>query len=161
MGTPADSGALALSGGTATASECGPRTPKAYTCTSGEIPSGAYTKITVTGACSVPAGAKIRVVGNVNVAGGAAFDALSAPSTITVGRNVTGARGSLVGLGCEPTTYTGNSAHPCADEVDGHSTITIRGNVRATGAAAVLLNGTSIRGNLTLRGGGSYIPWSI
>lgn len=161
MGTLAASGALALAGGPATAAVCRPHPPKAYTCTGGAIPSGSYAKITVKGACSVPANARIRVLGSVHVAAGAAFDAQSAPSMITIGRNVIGARGSLVGLGCQPAAYTGNSAHPCTVDVDGHSTIAVYGNVRATGAAAVLLNGIRIHGNVTLRGGGSQIPWSI
>ncbi len=103
----------------------------------------------------------INVVGNVNVAAGAQLDAQSAPSTITVGRNVTGASGSLVGLGCQPPSYTGNSAHPCTVEPDGHSTISVNGNVTAINAATVLLNGITVKGNVTLVGGGGPIPWSI
>jgi hypothetical protein len=133
----------------------------AYTCTGGDIPSGNYASITVTGFCSVPAGAIISVVGNVNVAAGAVLDAQSAPSTITVGRNVTGAAGSLVGLGCQPPSYTGNSAHECVVDPDGHSVITVNGNVTATDAGAVLLNGITVSGNVTLTGGGGPIPWSI
>jgi hypothetical protein len=111
--------------------------------------------------CSVPAGAVIRVVGNVDVAAGAMLDAQSAPSTITVGHNVTGAAGSIVGLGCQPPSLTGNSAHECAIQPEGHSTITVNGNVTVTDAAATLLNGITVMGNVTLSGGGSDIPWSI
>lgn len=160
LGALAATGALALAGGPASAS-CGPRGPQVYKCTGGDIPSGTYAKIKVTGACSVAAGAKIRVLGSVHVAEGAQFDAQSAPAVITIGRNVTGDRGSLIGLGCQPMSLTGNSAHPCTVQPEGHSTITVRGNVRATDAAAVLLNGTRIRGDVTLRGGGSEIPWAI
>jgi hypothetical protein len=135
--------------------------PKGYTCTDGEIPSGDYTSITVTGACTVPAGAVINVFGSVNVRAGAQLDAQSAPSTITVGRNVTAAGGSFLGLGCQPPSLTGNSAHECVVEPGGHSTITVNGNVTATDAATVLLNGITVKGNVTLIGGGSAIPWSI
>src|SRR5438034_312509 len=76
----------------------------AYTCTGGEIPSGNYASITVTGACAVGTGAVINVVGNINVATGAVLDGQSAPSTITVGHNVTAASGSLLMLGCQPLT---------------------------------------------------------
>ena len=93
----------------------------AYTCSGGEVPSGTYASLTVTGMCSVAPDAVISVVGNVNVAAGAMFDAQSAPSTITVGRNVTGAAGSLVGLGCQPPSLTGNSAHECSLDPEGHS----------------------------------------
>lgn len=163
LGVLAGAGALALSGGPAmaAASSAG-TTPAAYTCAGGEIPSGTYSSLTVTGPCSVPADAVIHVVGNVNIAAGAMLDAQSAPSTITVGRNVTAGAGSFLGLGCQPTSYTGNSAHPCTVEPEGHSTITVKGNITATDAAVVLLNGITVNGNVTLSGGGSEeIPWSI
>lgn len=139
----------------------GSSTAPAYTCTGGDIPSGNYASITVTGFCGVPADAVITVVGNLNVGAGAMLDAQSAPSTITVGHNVTAAAGSLVGLGCQPPSYTGNSAHECAIDPDGHSTITVNGNVTATDAGAVLLNGITVDGNVTLTRGGGPIPWSI
>ena len=161
LGVLAVAGALALSGVPAMADGSGTRTPKAYTCTGGEVPSGNYASITVTGACDVPADAVISVVGSVYVAAGAVLDAQRAPSTITVGRNVTGARGSFVGLGCQPPSYTGNSAHECTVEPTGHSTITVNGNVTTWDAATVLLNGITVKRNVTLVGGGSQIPWSI
>ena len=140
----------------------------AYTCTGGEfpfdmvhIPSGTYASITVAGECDVVPGTEISIVGNLNVLAGAVFDAQSAPSTITVGRNVTAAAGSLIGLGCQPDV-PGKSGHPCLEPyADGHSTITVNGNVTATGANTVLLNGITVKGNVTLTGGGGDIPWSV
>lgn len=158
LGSLAIAAALALPTGSALAAGPG---PASYTCAGGDIPSGTYASITVTGFCSVPADAVISVVGNVTVAAGAMLDAQSAPSTITVGRNVTAAAGSLLGLGCQPPSYTGNSGHECVVEPAGHSTITVHGNVTATDAAAVLLNGITVDSNVTLSGGGSAIPWSI
>ena len=107
LGTIAIAGALALSAGPAVATAAAAPAATAYTCTGGDIPSGTYAKITVTGHCEVPADAVISVVGNVDVAAGAVLDAQSAPSTITVGRNVTAAADSLLGLGCQPPSYTG------------------------------------------------------
>lgn len=159
LGTLAVAAGLALAGGPALAA--GPTQAPAYTCTGGDIPSGTYSSITVTGPCSVPSGAVISVVGNVNVAAGAMLDAQSAPATITVGHNVTGGAGSLVGLGCQPPSYTGNSAHECMVDPTGHSTITVKGNVTVTDALAALLNGITVNGNVTLSGGGGPIPWSI
>ena len=153
--------ALMMLGGTAMAGGSGVHPPKAYTCTSGDIPSGHYASITVRGACSVPADAVVSVVGDVTVMAGAQFDAQSAPSTITVGRNVVAASGSLLGLGCQSGEYTGNSGHECAIEPTWHSTITVNGNITAVRAAAVLVNGITLHGNLTLLGGGGPIPWSI
>jgi hypothetical protein len=157
-------GALGFPGGAATAAVPSVKTPAGYTCTSGEIRTGTYASITVTGVCFVPADAVISVVGNVNVADGAVLDAQSAPSTITVGRNVTAAAGSFLGLGCQPPSYTGNSGHACysdEDTPDVRSTITVHGNVSATNAAVVMLNGITVHGNVTLTGGGSETPWSI
>ena len=162
----ASAGAVALVlSGTAVASAkgtAGSTSPRAYTCTGGDIPSGNYASITVTGFCDVQAdgGAVIRVVGNLNVAAGAVFDAQSAPSMITVGGNVTAARGSLLGLGCQPD-YPANTGHPCTNESDGHSVILVKGNVTGVDADTVLLNGVTVRGNVRLIGGGGDIPWSI
>ncbi len=135
--------------------------PRAYTCAGGDIASGRYARITVTGACDVPAGAVVNVAGDVYVAAGAVLDAQSAPSTITARGNVIAAKGSLLGLGCQPPSYTGNSAHACTVEPDGHSLITVGGNVTGVGAQTVLLNGITVKGNVTLAGGGGEIPWSI
>lgn len=160
-------GSFAISGGPAMAATR--HTPRErYTCTGGDfasgnlthIPSGEYSTITVKGACDVPADAVINV-GNVYVAAGAVFDAQSAPSTITVKHNVIAGPGSLLGLGCQPPAYTGNSAHQCTVEPDGHSTITVKGNVTAVRADTVLLNGITVNGNVTLVAGGGDIPWAI
>jgi hypothetical protein len=144
--------------------------PPAYTCTGGDlasgtftsIPSGNYASITVTGVCNIQPDAVINVVGNINVAAGAMLDAQSAPSTITVGHNVTAASGSFLGLGCQPTNTIGRFAGvPCAVEPAGHTTITVNGNVTATDANTVLMRKMTVNGNVTLTGGGGEIPWSI
>jgi hypothetical protein len=124
----------------------------AYTCTGGSILPGNYASITVTGFCDVVPDAVINVSGNINVAAGAVFDAQSVASTITVGHNVTAAAGSALGLGC--LTNTVGSPHPCRFEPDGNSVITVDGNVTATDAAFVLLNGITVNKNVTLTGGG-------
>jgi hypothetical protein len=90
------------------------------------------------------------------------FDAQSAPSTITVGHNVTAGLGSLLGLGCQYFGYVPHAAHPCAVEPDtGFSAITVSGNVTASGADTVLLNGITVKRNVTLTGGGGDIPWAL
>ena len=169
LGTLTVAGTLALSGGPAMAAVSS-TTPAAYTCTGGDfasgtftsIPSGNYASITVTGVCNIVPDAVINVVGNINVAPGAVLDAQSAPSTITVGHNVTAASGSLLGLGCQPTNTIGMFAGvPCAADPTGHTTITVNGNVTATDADTVVLRGITVNGNVTLTGGGGDIPWSI
>jgi hypothetical protein len=157
----AGAAALLISGTAVAAAKGVGASMVAYTCNGGEIRSGNYASITVNGGCAVAAGAVITVVGNVTLAPGAMLDAQSAPSTITIGHNVTAGAGSLLGLGCQSPASTGNSAHECEVDPEGHSTITVGGNVTATGAAAVLLNGITVDGNVTLSGGGSQIPWTI
>jgi hypothetical protein len=168
----ASSGALAIGlvGSAGIASAHRFHRPMPYTCAGGDfatgdfvsIPSGTYASLTVTGACNVVPDAVINVVGNVNVAPGAVFDAQSAPSTITVGHNVIAAWGSLLGLGCQPTGSIGMFAGvPCAVEPDGHTTITVNGNVIAFGADTVLIRQATVNGNVVLIGGGGDIPWSI
>jgi hypothetical protein len=96
--------------------------------------------------------AVINVSGNINVAPGALFDAQSSPSTITVGHNVTAGAGSLLGLGCQ--SNAAHAPHPCADGSGGASVITVNGNITATNAFLVLLNGITVNKNVTLTGGG-------
>ncbi|MFT4294406.1 MAG: hypothetical protein QM582_03220 [Micropruina sp.] len=147
----------------------GPGKSRALTCTGGEIGSGTYASITVTGACSVAKNAVVTVKGDITVRKGAALDAQSSPSTITVGGNVTALRGSTLGLGCQPTVLMGNSAHPCVDadgnpieDVKVFSTIAVKGSVTALGASVVLINGTSVGRDVTIVGGGDpLIPWSV
>lgn len=135
---------------------------RSFTCTGGDIASGAYSNITVTGQCSVPDGAVVTVTGNITVREGAALDAQTAPSTIIVGHNVTALSGALLGLGCQPASYVGNSGHECTADPTGHSTIAVNGNVTALNASVVLVNGITVRGNVTaLAGGSDEIPWSI
>ena len=160
IGTMAATGALAMTGGVALA--CGPGSGGSYTCTGGLVPSGTYSNLKITGQCAVADGAQITVRGSVWVAANAVFDAQSAPATITVGGNVTAGKGSLLGLGCQPTSLVGNSAHPCETNPEGHSTILVKGSVTAIKAMAVLVNGITVRGDVTALGGGSpQIPWSI
>ena len=121
--------------------------------------------------CNIVPHAVINVVGNINVAPGGVLDAQSAPSTITVGHDVTAGSGSFLGLGCQPTNTIGMFAGvPCADPYPaGHTTITVNGNVTAIDANTVLMRGAvaagagklTVNGNVTLVGGGGEIPWSI
>lgn len=149
-------GAAMFAAAPAVAAPSGP-----YTCTGGDIPSGTYSTLTIAGVCTVPEDAVITVTGNVIVNKDAVLDAQSAPSTITIGGNVVGLTGSTVGLGCQPPSLTGNSAHPCTTDPEGYSTIEVGGNISTTNAATVLLNGITVKKNVSLVGGGSPIPWSI
>jgi len=168
VGPVAVAAALVLSSASAVAA--GSAGATAYTCSGGDfatgtftsIPSGTYASITVTGVCNIQPDAVINVIGNINVAPGGVLDAQSAPSTITVGHNVTAAAGSLLGLGCQPTNTIGRFAGvPCVADPTGHTTITIHGNISATDADTVLIRKVTVDGNVALSGGGGDIPWSI
>src|SRR5271170_4046932 len=145
--------------------------PGEYTCTGGDfasgnltsIPSGVYASITVRGACAPAPNAVINVIGSVNVGPGAVLDAQSAPSTITVGRDVLAAPGAILGLGCLPNPVGHMTGHPCTVDPTESSNITVNGNVIAWGANTVLLNGITVRANVALIGGGEQAgnPWPI
>jgi hypothetical protein len=185
LGTLVISGTLALSGGTAMAA---PPTsaPTAYTCSGGQvnfadppsstyapdIPSGTYSTLTITGLCEPAPNAVITVIGNINVASGGVLDAQGYPSTITVGHNVIADSGSFLALGCLPHPPGHFTGHPCGTSLVGNpldgvdpstafSQITVNGNLTATGANTVLLNGVTVNGNVVLTGGGGPIPWAI
>lgn len=128
------------------------------TCTGGDV-SGMYKNLVIAGQCAVPQGATLNVTGNLTVNKGAALDAQTYSSTVTVGQNVTAWSGSLLGLGCQSPESVGNTAHPCAD--GGNSVVSVGGNITAVGALGVLLNGIAVKGNVTVAGGGADFPWSI
>lgn len=148
-------GVLALGGvGTASASA-----PTAGTCSGGDVASGTYSSLTITGACTVPSGATVTVLHNLTVAPGASFDAQTT-STVTVDGNVLAGAGSQVGLGC-------TMAHPCSDGSAGPSNDTVWGNVVLNHVYNAAFNGDHIGGNLVVAGGGpgasapGFIPFSV
>lgn len=162
----AAAGALMLPAGIATAA---PSQAAALTCTGGEIPSGTYSSVTVAGQCSVPAHATVTITGNLNVLSGAALDADSAPSTITVGHNVVGYPGSSTGLGCTAahggcTTGGPDGNGPYAGE---QSDITVMGNASFDHVFNAALDGITVNGNVSSVGDGAganfpgFIPFSV
>jgi hypothetical protein len=156
--------ALLLAAGVGAASAKGKGGAKA-TCAGGNIASGTYSQLTVTGACTVPAGADVTVTGNLRVAPGAMFDAQT-DSHVAIGGNVYAGPGSSFGLGC---TF----AHPCSDTNEppagGSTHDTVRGNVVLDHVFNAAINGDTIGRNLVSTGGGAgllnpaeqFIPFSI
>ena len=165
LGSLAVAAALALPSASAMAAPG----PAPYTCGGGSVGTGTYASVTITGLCDVAPNAVINIVGNLNVAPGAFFDAQSSPSTITVGKNVTAGQDSIMGLGCQPFALfhpdgspVTNSGHPCSNDPAGHSVIHVMGNLAATNASLVLLNGITVDMNVALDGSGSHdLPFGI
>jgi hypothetical protein len=135
------------------------------TCSGGDIASGTYSHLTVTGSCTVPAGADVTIIHNLTVAPGATFDAQT-DSHVAIGGNVYAGPGSSFGLGC---TF----AHPCSDTnappAGGSTSDTVGGNVILDHVFNAAINGDSIGGNLVSTGGGAglldpetqFVPFSI
>jgi hypothetical protein len=124
-----------------------------YICRGGTIPSGSYRSMLVTGICYVPAGS-VAVQGNLTVAPGALFDALdpqsgqlgtALPGTVTVGGSITVGQGAVLALGC--------GADLC-DPSLGTPDDRVGGSITASGALAVIVHAVTIRGDLTVIGGG-------
>jgi hypothetical protein len=150
-------GLLAMSAGTAVAATS---SPKSLICSGGDldtfspelIKSGTYSTITVTGFCAIESGATVVVTSGLIVAPGGFLVASGALDnfgqfpdcnrTITVADGITvGSRGSLFlgdgpGSGCQTNTKT-----------------TVKGGLKATGPALLLVHGVTINGGLYSRGG--------
>jgi hypothetical protein len=129
-------------------------------CSGGDIASGTYKNLKVTGSCTVPAGARVIVLHNVKVAPGAVFDAQGAPSTVRIRGNVVAGPGSLFGLGC-------TAAHGC-EESTTFSHASVRGNITLNYVFDAAINGVTVGGNVVSKGGGGgfvfpdgFIPFSV
>lgn len=124
-----------------------------YVCSGGVIPSGSYRSMMVLGICYVPAGT-VAVQGDLTVAPGALFDALDPPSgqlgtalpgTVTVGGSIKVGRGAVLALGCGS-----DLCDPSLIDTDDQ----VGGSITAIGALAVIVHAVTIRGDLTVIGGG-------
>jgi hypothetical protein len=155
----AGSAALVL-GATAAASASG----NAPTTCSGNLATGTYAGLVVTGSCTVPAHARVTINGKVRIGPNAVFDAQT-DSRVTINGSVEAAHGSLFGLGC---TF----AHPCDDgnpPAAGMTHDVVRGNVTLNHVFNAAINGSRIDGNITSTGGGAglldpeteFVPFSI
>jgi hypothetical protein len=125
-----------------------------YTCTGGNVPSGTYNSILITGVCFAPVGT-ITVRGNLIIAPGALLDAVTpgdpptgpvVPATVRIGGNVLVGKGAVLALGCSPNISCSNPPGISFDRVGG--------NLTAIGALAVVIHSATIRGSVTIIGGG-------
>jgi len=120
--------------------------PGQGTCSGGEIASGTYDGLIVTGNCTIPNGATVTVEGNVTVADGAVLYAVTM-STVNITGNVKVGKGAVFGLGCSFFV-------PGCEEFAGLSTYTVGGNIVANQAKTMYLDFVAIHGSVVSIGGG-------
>lgn len=143
--------------------------------------AGNYANVYVAGVCLIDAG-NVNVSGNLMVGPGASLVAdfgqndqtQSGTSNLTVNGNVAVLQGASLLLGCYPLVVTlwGEAPtgpvlfqapdFPCDDDANAFvttatlaATETIGGNLTAYGALGVVIHNTTVRGNVTVNGGGN------
>ena len=119
------------------------------TCHGGTIAAGTYKSLRVTGACTLVASGNVTVKHNVVVTGTGLFNA-GTPATLRVGGDVIVQHHGATAIGCSPDI---GCAALGAD--------VIHGDLRARGAAATIVHGTTIWGNASIRGGGRTEDCSV
>jgi hypothetical protein len=124
--------------------------PQAYVCSGGNIPSGNYWSVLVTGSCSTPDG-PITIHGDLTLAPNSALDDLhpdpttGCSATINVRGNVIVGPGSVLALGSGPTTG--------GCPTTGH----VGGSILAFGALGVIVHAETIAGDVLIGGGGGGV----
>lgn len=121
-----------------------------YVCTGGQIPSGTYSSVSVTGICEV-SGGSVTVTGNVMVAPGALLDATTPgssglPGQVVVGGNVIVGAGAVLFLGCDKSILCSSGSTFGSDKVGG--------SVIASGALGVDIHAVTVNGSISMVGGG-------
>ncbi len=110
--------------------------------------SGHYHNLRIWGNRYVPAGATLRVRGNLSIARGSCLDAFTL-GTVQVGRNVLVHRDAILALGCTPGSI--GPGPPCNGETTND---VVGGSVIANRALTMYLDGDTIWGNVISIGGG-------
>ena len=147
----AASGVL-VSAGTASA---GPN-PR-YECHGGNIPSGTYSSVLISGVCFLPTGS-VTVTGNLRVAGGALLDAAypgpsGLPGALAVQGNVVVGHGAVLFMGCDAALACPTGSTIGMD--------TIGGSLIGDTALGVVLHSVTIYGSAGLTGGGGGVGGKI
>jgi hypothetical protein len=161
--------AVVATGAVAAAAE----SDRSYVCSGGNIPSGTYSSVRVTGFCYVPSGL-VRVEGNLTIARGALLDAMTPagfpvspanlPGIVQVEGNVNVGENAVLILGCDLAILCspGNSTYPGPPGLyPSHPELgfsnpgdIVGGNIVGDGALAVIVHSVKIEGNASLNGGG-------
>lgn len=161
--------AVIATGVVATAAE----SDRSYVCSGGNIPSGTYSSVRVTGFCYIPSGL-VRVDGNVTIGPGALLDAMTPagfpispanlPGIVQVEGNIKVGKDAVLILGCDLAILCapGNSTYPGPPGL--YPTFPglgfsnpgdiVEGSIVSDGALAVIVHSVKIEGNASLNGGG-------
>jgi hypothetical protein len=119
--------------------------PAAGTCSGGAIPGGTYSGFTVTGNCTIAAGASVQINGNLTVADGAILNDHAAAGFQGAQVHITGdvkvGKGAVLGLGSYAT--------PGSVGLD-----TVGGNIVANQPLTLYLGSVTVGGNVISNGGG-------
>jgi len=144
--------AMVLTGGAAGAS---PTHSYNSTCSGGTVASGTYSNLTIKGSCGIPDGAVVTVMNHLVLTQGSTLNAITA-STVQIKGNILVGPGATLGLGCSFALT--QSPFPGAPPIcTGVSHDTVNGNIIATAAHTVKLNGLAIHGNFVSVGGGAAV----
>jgi hypothetical protein len=128
------------------------------TCSGGSVAAGTYASLRITGACAVDSGA-VHVLGNLEVANGAALYAAFGGSELTVGKNLSVNENAVLVLGCEPQAFI--CFNDPNQEVGTLSTNDrIGGSLVARNALAVLVHHSKVGLNIAQTGGGGGVNCS-
>jgi hypothetical protein len=162
---------VVLGAGTAGAAETHHRPPNTCTGTLAApgVLAGTYRgDVVVTGVCQVNGGAAV-IKGDLILAPGSALNATFAlndvaktgRSSLTVRGDVKVQHGAVLGMGCEPNQM------PCSDDPNAGTggTLTgqnhVSGDVTGSRALAIIVHASTIRGDVSLRGGGGGVTCDV
>jgi hypothetical protein len=143
-----------------------------YVCTGGNIPTGTYSSVRVTGICYVPTGL-VKVKGNLTVAPGALLDATSPaglfvgspanlPGIVQVGGNIRVQKGAVLFLGCDfaivcplgSSTYPGILFPDHPELGSSNPGDVVEGNIVGDQALGIVVHSVKIEENASVIGGG-------
>ena len=119
--------------------------PTNATCDGGTIAAGRYTSLTITGDCSLPDSGTVTVNGGLQLAPDSSLNGAT-PANLVVHGNVSVGSGAALVLGCDPEVGCEVTTEP-----------QITGGLTANGALAVIVHNATIRGNVSIQGGGGGV----
>jgi hypothetical protein len=119
--------------------------PTNTTCDGGTIAAGSYRSLTISGDCSLPDSGTVTVNGGLQLAPGSSLNGAT-PATLVVRGGVSVGSGAALVLGCDPEVGCEVTTQP-----------QINGGLTANQALAVILHNATVRGKVSIQGGGGGV----